>query len=246
MKAQPQTAAERYCRALLYLYIIYLAAIPLGLHALLIVRGHGTLSIAVGWLPALIYIGTIYQFVAVESHPIKATFSVLLVPLQIVIATIVFDAGLEGFALVEAFAEIGGCLLAMTLLMFIHRPSGLFGAFVGATLAGLVLIPVGRMLQQHYSGEEALWMFAGSILVALMTALMNWHKILKPMATGKASAYTGEGREKVRREFLNYDPATSNGAPPIGIQDPQKWMPRFLAPFMCLWFFGGILLNYLT
>ena len=157
-------------RALLWIHIVYLLAIPLaGVASVGGLAGHAGTAYLGGWIVAAVYLAVQAKFYRLPRRPLSAALTVAIVPLQVVAHVVIWGGGFEEYFVEEAFLELSSLALALGMVMLAYRPSGWGGAALGVAMAGIAVYGFGWPLAQSYLDHGAGPEVWGLLALALAT-----------------------------------------------------------------------------
>ncbi len=162
-------AERRYVRALYWLFLTHQWCVPLlayyhTVHAFQgVQRG---LAMFAGLVPALLLAGATPVWTSMPGHGVRASWVVLLVPLEIILQAVWFGGGWQGYV-VEAFSvALFGAAFALPLMAWRDGSLDRRAAMGYLLILALALAAFARPLLAFYTGAGALqWMALGATWV---------------------------------------------------------------------------------
>lgn len=110
-----------------------------------------------GFVPGVVYSTALSASYRIPVSPLAAFALVVAVPAQIALNVALFGASPWAFVVEEALVEVGALAVGIGVAMFVYRPTGWFGATVGAVMiagAALAYLPA---VVAAYEGAHPAW-----------------------------------------------------------------------------------------
>ncbi len=137
-----------------------------------------------GWIPAVILLGMTQVHYRISTNPVRAMVVVAAVPLEVAISILLLGDSFALFFVEVAFVELFSLTLALSLTMFLYRPSGLWGAFFSVIPLGIVLFGFWEAIFLSYSNQHFVWLFV--LLFVIITALVEHLALVLTMASSRS------------------------------------------------------------
>lgn len=181
-------------RALLWVHIVYLLAIPLaGVASIGGITQHAPTAYLGGWLVAAVYLAVQAKYYRLPRRPLAAALTVAVVPLQVAAHVAIWDGGVQEYLVEEAFLELSSLALALGMVMLAYRPSGWGGAGLGIVMAAIAVYGFGWPLAQAYLRHGAGPEVWGLLALALATGTWAHVRLVAPAAKGEIGEPSPDG-----------------------------------------------------
>ena len=148
-----------------------------------------------GWIPAVMLTAMIQVHYRISTRPVRAWAMVLAVPLQVGISVFLLEDTLAFFFVELAFVELFSLCLALSISMFLYRPSGVGGALFSLLPLLAVVLGFWDTVLLTYSRLHVGWV--ALLIVVIVTALLEHLAFYLPMASNRASTSKSSFVERV-------------------------------------------------